>query len=230
METSHSTVTPLEANLSTFKSTDLCKDIYLYVKDYMSRYDISHDMTHINRVLALSIDILTKELPFHPRTQLDHRAVVVAALLHDVGDKKYLQPGENAADLLASILKSHNCPPDLATKVCTIVEHVSYSSEVKRPEIVKSMILEHPELAIVQDADRLDAIGAVGIARTFAFGAAKMPDRGLQGCVEHFEEKLERLEGMMKTETGRAMARERTRRLREFRGWWEDEVGSSSSL
>lgn len=226
MSTTASTTQSLAEDLKALDSTDLYNGIYEYVQAYMSRYDISHDFDHILRVLNLAKHILSAELKSHPKSRLDAGAVVLAALLHDIGDKKYLQPGENAKDLINSVLDSNGCPPHLASKVALIVEHVSFSSEIKRPEIVKSMIVEHPELAIVQDADRLDAIGAVGIARTFAFGAAKMPGRGLQGCVEHFEEKLERLEGMMKTGTGQIMARERTRRLREFKGWWEEEVGT----
>lgn len=89
---------------------------------------------------------------------------------------------------------------------------------------MEEVLKVYPELAVVQDADRLDAIGAVGIARCFAFGSAKKPERGLEGCVDHFEDKLARLEGMMKTEMGKEMARERTRRIKEFERWWRDET------
>jgi uncharacterized protein len=112
--------------------------------------------------------------------------------------------------------------------VALIVQHVSYSNEIKRPQLVKAILGAHPELAIVQDADRLDAIGAIGIARTFSYGAAKAPGRGMQGCIDHFTEKLENIEGMMKTETGKQMARERTQRLKDFRHWWEDENALAS--
>ena len=229
MAQSSSNAKTLPEDLQAIESTDLYKDTYTYVQTYMSRYDISHDFTHILRVLHLAKHILSRELASHPKSHLDAQAVVLAALLHDVGDKKYLRPGDNAMQLIMSVLDTSGCPPELAFKVALIVEHVSFSSEIKRPEVVRAMIGEHPELAIVQDADRLDAVGAVGIARTFAFGAAEMPGRGLQGCVEHFEEKLEKLEGMMKTGTGKAMAKERTRRLREFRGWWEEEVCSTGT-
>lgn len=76
-------------------------------------------------------------------------------------------------------------------------------------------------MAIVQDADRLDAIGAVGIGRTFAFGGAK--GRTLEDTLEHFDDKLLLLEGMMKTETGRTLAKERSDRLKAFASWWKDE-------
>jgi len=150
--------------------------------------------------------------------------VILAALLHDVGDRKYILPGEeNAEHMIQSVLAANGCPPRFAAKVALIVEHVSYSSEIKRPQLVRAIMGAHQELAVVQDADRLDAIGAVGIGRTFAYGAAKAADRGMQGSIEHFTDKLERLEGMMKTGTGRRLARERTRRLKEFRRWWEEE-------
>lgn len=183
---------------------------------------MSHDFNHILRVLSISKRILESEQE-NDSKMFDEQAVVLAALLHDVGDKKYLQPGEVAETIITEVLRKNGCPPRLMSKVALIIEHVSFSSEIKRPQLVKAMVNAHPELGIVQDADRLDAIGAVGIARCFAFGGAKASGRGLHGCIEHFTEKLENLEGMMKTETGRRLAEERTRRLQEFRGWWDEE-------
>lgn len=218
-----------------FETTPLYQAIHKYVEAYMSRYDLSHDFAHIQRVLALAKHILATQ---HPASDNDivkpdpdellnpeYRVVVLCALLHDVGDKKYLQPGQDAAQMVAGVLHKCLCPTDLAVKVCTIIPCISYSHEVANPELVQQTLRTHPELAIVQDADRLDAIGAVGIARVFAFGGAKMPGRGLEGCVAHFGEKLERLEGMMKTAEGKRLARERTERLRVFKGWWEEENG-----
>ena len=184
---------------------------------------MSHDFAHVLRVLALAKHILAKELEVSPWKKMHKQAIVLAALLHDVGDKKYAQPGENPEQLITDLLSRNGLPPRFVAKVNLIVQHVSYSNEIKRPQLVKAILGAHPELAIVQDADRLDAIGAIGIGRTFAYGAAKANDRGLDGSIEHFEEKLEKLEGMMKTETGRKMAAERTKRLKEFREWWNEE-------
>lgn len=214
---------PAVARKRDFESSDLYLSVYKYVETYMCRYDVSHDFNHVLRVLALAKHILAEELTLDPTRRIHKQVVILAALLHDVGDRKYIQPGENAEQLISDLLTKNGCPPRFVARVTLVVENVSYNNEIKRPQLVKAMIGSHPELAIVQDADRLDAIGAIGIGRVFAFGAVKKPDRGLEGSVEHFSEKLEKLEGMMKTRTGRKLARERTQRLVSFRQWWNEE-------
>lgn len=197
----------------------------------MSHYDASHDYNHIQRVLRVAHVILKKEResPSKQPSQTpsgvmyDETLITLGALLHDVGDHKYLQPGQDSTTLVRDVLLERGCSADLAAKVQDLVLHVSFSTEKKDPPKILRKISAIPELAIVQDADRLDAIGAVGIARCFTFGGAKGRSDGLDGAVEHFKEKLELLEGMMKTRTGRDLARERTERLKVFRGWWESE-------
>jgi uncharacterized protein len=169
-----------------------------FVQEYMSRYDASHDFKHVTRVFALSRRILDRETQSFQGVSYDPQAVLLAAMLHDVGDHKYHKPGENPENQIAEHLLETGANPELAMKVQLIAKNVSFSNEVKNPRMMKAVLDQHPELAIVQDADRLDAIGAVGIGRCFAFGAVKQSDRGLDGSIEHFVEKLERLENMMK--------------------------------
>ncbi|KAG5945263.1 hypothetical protein E4U60_005382 [Claviceps pazoutovae] len=183
-----------------------------YVETYMANYDPSHDFAHIQRVLRLATTIQAQT----PSTVLP--IVQLAALLHDVGDKKYLQPGQDSLRLVHEVLLSLGASEPLAQKVQAICSGVSYSSEIQDPEKVTRLIEEHPELAVVQDADRLDAIGAVGIGRAFAFGGAKGRDMGQ--TMEHFEEKLVKLGGMMKTVEGRRLAAERTERIEQMMEWW----------
>ncbi|KAG5984406.1 hypothetical protein E4U55_004979 [Claviceps digitariae] len=187
-----------------------------YVKTFMANYDPSHDFAHIQRVLRLAQHIQAKT----PNTALP--IVQLAALLHDVGDKKYLQPGQDPSRLVHEVLLSLGASEPLAQKVQTICSGVSYSSEMQDPQKVTRLIEQHPELAVVQDADRLDAIGAVGIGRAFAFGGAKGRDMGQ--TMEHFEEKLVRLAGMMKTVEGRRLAVERTERIERMMEWWRLET------
>lgn len=187
-----------------------------YIKVYMANYDPSHDYNHIKRVVHLAQTIQAQV----PNTNRD--IVTLAALMHDVGDRKYLKPGEDASHMIYTALTSLGASQELAEKIQVICLGVSYSSEIKDLARVRDLIEQHPELAVVQDADRLDAIGAVGIGRVFAFGGAK--GRGLGDSIDHFEEKLLKLETMMKTDVGREMARERTERLRLMQEWWQQET------
>ncbi|CAM1500719.1 Fc.00g098810.m01.CDS01 [Cosmosporella sp. VM-42] len=188
-----------------------------HIKVYMANYDGSHDYSHIQRVLRLALYIQSH----NPHTSRE--IVILCALLHDVGDRKYLKPGEDPSLMVYTYLRSLGAPDMFASKIQTICVSVSYSSEIKDPAKVVALIEEHPELAIVQDADRLDAIGAVGIGRCFAYGGAK--GRGMGDTMEHFEEKLVKLEGMMKTDVGRELARVRTERIRKMMEWWALETG-----
>ncbi|KAG9247376.1 hypothetical protein BJ878DRAFT_532626 [Calycina marina] len=208
----------------------LIPQVTQFVEKYMSNYDGSHDFNHIRRVVGLAHLIYNemKEDPFDS-SELDLHVITLAALLHDVGDKKYLELGQDANTLVLATLLGLGAPEDLAIKVQRIVLGVSYSSEIQDPTQVTAMILKYPELAVVQDADRLDAIGAVGIGRTFTFGGAKGA-RNMDETLQHFEDKLEKLEGMMKTEPGRQMARERTARLIMFKAWWQGEQQEAEGL
>ena len=194
-----------------------------YVRQYMGQYDSSHDFEHIRRVLRLAKQIEAKESVVGADTSLDSTIITLASLMHDVGDKKYLKPGEDSSTMVEGLLKQFGCPEQTAAKVQTIVTHVSYSFEINDPEKVKKVIAEYPELAVVQDADRLDAIGAVGIGRCFTFSAAKSRQGSMQNAIQHFQDKLEKLGGMMKTKTGAQLAAERTEKIKIFEEWWREE-------
>ncbi|KAJ5115464.1 hypothetical protein NUU61_001223 [Penicillium alfredii] len=220
-----------------------------FVSSCMSGHDPSHNPAHVHRVVAGANTILAAEQALDPAAHFDSTVVQLAALLHDIGDRKYIsQVAQSTSDtsenkkasldpttMVREALLAHGASPDLSAKVQTIVSHVSYTTECKDPTAIQRLIEQgYPELAIVQDADRLDAIGALGIGRCFTFLGAQgrrfVPEGQweMDNAIEHFGEKLEKLEGMMKTETGRQMARVRTERLRIFRGWWEEEMGMSA--
>ncbi|KAF4554046.1 Hypothetical protein D9617_5g069220 [Elsinoe fawcettii] len=208
---------------SAFEEPALLRAVQGNVKEYMSRYDGSHDWDHILRVLSICKKIVRKEnSPFGPMAY-DPKLVYLAAMCHDLGDHKYAKPGENLDNQIAELLLENGANPELALKVQLVARNVSFSNEVKNPRMMKAVLDQHPELGVVQDADRLDAIGAIGIGRTFTFTGASKPDGSMLETIDHFKEKLERLESMMKTETGRQLARERTERLQMFRQWWDEE-------
>ena len=211
----------------------------------MSHYDGSHDFDHVLRVLGLARLIASFPSPQVPSSSTSsplpnsnaspphYNPVIItlSALLHDVGDKKYLKPGDSADTMVYELLVSFGAPDSLAEKIQRVVSNVSFSTETKSAESrekVRRLVQEIPELGVVQDADRLDAIGGVGIGRAFTYGGAAgkvgQKGRGMQETIEHFTDKLECLEGLMKTTEGRRLAAERTRRLKLFREWWGEEV------
>ncbi|KAL4872695.1 hypothetical protein BDV12DRAFT_210108 [Aspergillus spectabilis] len=232
--------------MESTETNPLITSITSFVTECMKDYDPSHNPAHIQRVVNLALHIAKSEQQtFFKKsgTEIDFLVVHLAALLHDISDRKYLPktdanannntPAIPADKLVEHIIREHGATFALGEKVQKIVSHVSYTTECKDPLAVQRIISEEGifELAIVQDADRLDAIGAVGIGRCFTFLGAKGRDMLKEGekwemenSIKHFGEKLERLEGMMKTETGRRMARVRTERLVEFRRWWEEEM------
>jgi len=201
--------------------------IYTFTEGYFKnpRFDASHDFNHVKRVVANALAILEQEeeLRKHKlQPALNPLSVILGALLHDVEDKKYMTAEENSSPTKRAVIDA-GLSEEYAEHIQQLVEGVSYSSEVKDPRRVIDLIEAIPELAIVQDADRLDAIGAVGIGRCFTFTGAKGA-KSLQEAIGHFEDKLLKLEAMMKTEAGRSMAEERSARIREFMSWWQDEV------
>ncbi|EWC47424.1 hypothetical protein DRE_00392 [Drechslerella stenobrocha 248] len=204
----------------------LLPDTHAFVKSYMSRYDSSHDFSHVLRVLNLALHIAQAERTANATAPVyDSTIVTLAALLHDVGDRKYLVAGEAVDEApVKTFLVGRGASQQLGDTVQAIVDGVSYSKEIKDPQRVVQLIATYPELAAVQDADRLDAIGAVGIGRTFTFAGAKSSGGpGMENVLKHFDEKLLLLGGLMKTRTGSEMAETRLKLLHEFQRCWLEE-------
>ena len=146
----------------------------------------------------------------------DRQVVALAALLHDADDDKLFSTKDNAN--ARSFLQTRGLPAETVERICQAINAVSFhKNRGKRPET--------PEGQIVQDADRLDAIGAVGIARTFAFGGAR--GRSLQSSIQHFHEKLLLLRDTLNTESARRMAETRHAFMVSFLDEWEKEIGEA---
>jgi uncharacterized protein len=157
----------------------------------------SHDDGHIERVVNLSVAIALKE-------GADVEIVKKAAELHDIARDKpnhAMEGGKIARELLQGKEYDNN----FIENVVHCIESHSFSSGVK-PETLEAKVLS--------DADKLDAIGAIGIARAFLFSGEK--GRNINETLKHFEEKLLRLKDLMETDTGKKLAEERHRFMLSF--------------
>ncbi|KAH8728479.1 hypothetical protein GQ44DRAFT_769455 [Phaeosphaeriaceae sp. PMI808] len=205
------------------------KQLLIYINEFVHTYmsqpghDSSHDYLHILRVVSNANRILEAETRGGSLVKYDTCALFLAAFLHDIGDRKYATPGEDIENQIFTILCERGANEELAQKVQTIVKHVSYTHEVRDPQAVLDTMQKYPELAVVQDADRLDAIGAVGIARCLSYGAAKFPEKPMARTIEHFDEKLYKLANMMKTQSGKEMAQKRKGILERFASEFQEE-------
>ncbi len=148
-----------------------------------------HDVEHSLRVYQNAMRIADTE------PSCNRLVVSLAALLHDVDDHKLFDTKNN--EHARSFLAEHEVEPETVGKICEVINGVSYSKN--RGHAPTTL-----EGKIVQDADRLDAMGAIGIARTFAYGGAH--GRSIEDSMKHFDEKLLLLKDEMNTEAGRRLA------------------------
>jgi uncharacterized protein len=185
------------------------------VKRIMEKYDCSHDWQHIQRVRKLAMKLAHSFKP----GQVKLVEVELSALMHDLNDGKY----SSVVDI-PQLLKTNGLTDESMIKeILFIIENVSYSKEIENIKKKKVVPITN-ELACVRDADRLDALGAIGTARCFAFGAAKSRkfysldnfENEPNTSVEHFYEKLFRLKDMMCTEMAKKMAEKRTVIMKTF--------------
>ena len=154
----------------------------------------------------------------------------MACIVHDVGDHKYLRENENPDTIRYEMLVKCGVEQQLACDIQTIADACSYTAEVENPANIQALLTSHPEVAIVQDADRLDGLGAVGSARCFAFGGAsdvrkyKSLNMGVQLNWKRFWKVLQ----LIKTKKGKELARVKWQRMEKIWEWMKEEgdVGS----
>lgn len=194
---------------------NLIENTVEFVKEKLQGAEAGHDWYHIERVWKLSQKIAATE-------DANLMVVELAALLHDIADPKFHNGDETLAlKISRSFLESQEVDEDILEQVLYVIQNISFKNRGEAP--TKPSI----ELQIVQDADRLDAIGAIGIARTFNFGGFKnnlMYDPNLPPqfnmtkeeykksngtTINHFYEKLLLLKDLMNTSEGKKIAEER---------------------
>lgn len=193
-----------------------------FVKNTLKNAEGGHDWFHIERVYKTALTIAKKE------GNCNMEIVALGALLHDIADSKFNNGDETIGPKIAArFLKEQNVDAIVINAVIKIIENISYKGG-------HASDYNSIELDIVQDADRLDALGAIGIARTFNYGGFKnralydpnivaKPNQTKEEyknstapTINHFYEKLLLLKDKMNTQTGKEIAAERHLFMEQF--------------
>ncbi len=205
-----------------------------YVKLELKNAEGSHDWWHIERVWKTAKHIAKTE-------QVDLLVIELSALLHDIADSKFHDGDESIGPRKASaFLHTLEIEENVISHVIRIIENISFKGGKE------AQTFQSTELNVVQDADRLDALGAIGIARTFNYGGFKNREiynptissdlnmtkeeykKSTAPSINHFYEKLLLLKDRMNTATGKAMAEKRHQfmesYLKQFYSEWEGEL------
>ena len=222
------------------KHQDVISKTIEFVKAELQGAEGGHDWWHIYRVWKTSCAIAKEE-------NVNLLVVALGALLHDIADAKFHRGDETIGPIKArKFLESLSVDSDIIEHVINIIENISFRSSLSENKGNDRSGFHSEELAVVRDADRLDAIGAIGIARTFNYGGFKnraiydpeiAPDlnmtkegykRSTAPTINHFYEKLLLLKDLMHTESGKRLAAQRHQVMKDFLTQfykeWEGEV------
>lgn len=176
-----------------------------FVESKLKNEPTGHDYTHALRVFKNALKIMQF-------TSGDYDIVNASCLVHDLIDHKLEEKFKATKDEIKEVLIKAKYSPKDVVAIFNIIENISYSKGGK-PDTIEGKI--------VQDADRLDALGAIGIARTFSFGGRLgrqiySEEKNGMSSVEHFYDKLLKLENLMNTGFAKGEAKKRTEYMREF--------------
>lgn len=178
----------------------------LYIRKLFAANADGHDAEHSLRVYRNAV-LIADAYP-----EADMTVISLSALLHDADDHKLFQTKHN--ENARWFLESKGISPEMIERICEVINSVSFSkNKGSRPETLEG--------EIVQDADRLDAIGAVGIARTFAYGGSH--GRTLTSSIQHFYDKLLLLRDLLNTEKAKEIAQSRHVFMEQFLAQYQSE-------
>ena len=211
--------------------SEIIKKTIHFVKKELAQAEGGHDWFHVERVFKNTLLIAKEE-------KVNLTVVSLAALLHDIADSKFHNGNEEIGPKIAeNFLINENVPKEIITHVVEIIKNMSFKNSIGENENKFSSI----ELKVVQDADRLDAIGAIGIARCFNYGGFKnralynpeiSPNLNLTKeeyknstapTINHFYEKLLLLKDKMNTTSGKMIAENRHQFMVNYLSQFYDE-------
>jgi uncharacterized protein len=197
----------------------LIHDAELFVKTKLEGEASGHDWWHIQAVRRNAMLIAETET-------CDLLIVELAALFHDIADSKFNGGDHTVGPRIArEWSEAKGLSDEQITNICTIIQNQSYSANAGRLPTIEGRI--------VQDADRLEAIGAIGIARCFAYGGSKgrliydPTGETTEHSIQHFYDKLLNVKDLLNTKKGKELAEGRHKFLEYFLKQFHDEVGTT---
>ena len=200
--------------------SDLVASVRQRVANYLGDQQAGHGMDHIDRVHLTACQIQAE-------TGGNRLVVELAALLHDVGDAKFHDGIERSAEISRQILTDLKLPLEDIEHICEIVDNISFRKGIDPARLSL-------EGKIVQDADRIDALGAIGIVRTIEYGATKNQpfyradsNSNQATGIDHFHEKLFKLTNLLNTDAAKRLAGQREQFMRDFLDQFHHEVGGN---
>jgi uncharacterized protein len=215
------------------KHREMFQDVNMAIIKYMSDHtiDAAHDYEHIERVVMLAHKIYEAHKGERWVRDVDKTIVYLACMVHEVGVVRENGEYRDQEDIVRNFLKANSCKdPRVYSGAAFVAARISFTGELLHPEQIKTEADAYPTLRIVQDAVRLDGLGAVGIGRGFASEVVEK-ERNYGPCQSSIElnyDKFHKYGELMKTDKGRAMAKERLAFMDKFRGHWFEETNVSS--
>ncbi len=205
------------------KKEQVIRSTEKFVKELLGKEGTGHDWWHIERVRN------NAKLIYKSEKGADWFIADLAILLHDVGDWKVIKKENDDYSIAENFLREQKVPDEIITRILFIIKNMSFSKSLNNKNNLASI-----EFCIVQDADRLDAMGAIGIARTFAYGGSRSRPlydptkktrkintaedykKNENSSFHHFGEKLLLLKDLMNTRTAYKIAKERHNYMKDY--------------
>ena len=198
---------------------NIIEETKIFVKNYMKSYDESHDYKHIKRVKKLALKLAKKE----KLNELSKFKVIIASLCHDIGDNKYTNDENEQRTVLTNFFKG-KLDDSIIEEIIYISTYTSLSKEILNMNMNMNMNMNNDDdenhnknkiLHCVQDADRIDSLGSIGISRYFIYGIRKK-NSNLEEIILNIKNRSKLIKKYIKTDYGKKLAKRKYKIIKLF--------------
>ena len=186
----------------------MIKETKKFVKNYMKSYDQSHDYNHVKRVKKLALKIAKRE---KVNDKLSRFKIKIASLCHDIGDNKYTNDENEQSRILYNFFKD-KLDDEIIQEIIYITTYTSLSKEMANYNNIDN---NNKILKCVQDADRIESLGSIGICRYFIYGIKKK-NSNLDEIINNIKNRTKLIMTHMKTNYGKRIAKRKYKIIKNF--------------